>query len=131
MADLAEANIADDAMILHPEEQLTLAGRPVTVGELSFRQELALGPLIPDLIADLDTMVGDGSDLSGLFDALYRYPDVLLTMLEMSTGEDRDWIESLSGPEGDELVMTFYGVNAGFFARRLHVRRILATAGKR
>ncbi|MEE8128191.1 DUF6631 family protein [Candidatus Vondammii sp. HM_W22] len=123
--------MTDEAEILYPDKTIQIGGREVTIREFSFRDGLDLGPMIAGLMAVLDKTVGDGSDLSGLFDALYQYPDVLEHMLLKSTCQDKTWLDGLCSADGDMLVMTFWGVNAGFFTRRLATRRMAMQAGKK
>lgn len=120
-----------EADILHPEQKFSIAGRDVTVHEFTFREELDIGPMVFDLISELDVIIGDGSDLSLLFDTLYRYPDVLESMLVLASGEEREWIINLSGKDGDELVKAFWIMNAPFFMRRFVARRMMLAAGKK
>ncbi len=122
--------MTDDAEILHPDLDLEMAGRSVTVREFRFKDGMEIGPLIVALVKDLDGAVGDGSDLSGLFDTLYAHPDVLRHLLLKSTGQDTEWLDSLSGQEGDQLLMAFWSVNGPFFVRRLLFRRQAAKSSR-
>ncbi len=114
--------MAEAEEILQPDEKVTIGDREITVKEFTFRQVLELGGL-SEVIALLDDVVGDGSDLSGLIDALYVHPAALEKMLLLSTGQEKGWLDSLSAEDGDNLVMVFWGVNSGFFMRRLVRRR--------
>ncbi|RLJ20803.1 hypothetical protein DJ031_04645 [bacterium endosymbiont of Escarpia laminata] len=121
----------DETEILHPEHELIINGETITVHEFSFREGLDLGPVIAGLLPQLDAVVGDGSDLSGLLDVLYQHPDALEQMLIMATGKDKAWIDGLTAEDGDMLVMLFWSVNAPFFTRRLASRRMQKKAGEK
>ncbi len=118
--------MADSLEILNPDIILNVGGGEVKVREFSFRQSLELGPSLAPLLAGIDSEIGEGDSLSGLIDQLYAYPAELMHMLRLSTSQDQEWIDSLSAEDGDKLVLTFWSVNAGFFMRRLVMRRQIA-----
>ena len=120
-----------DAEILHPDRVIEIGGREVTVREFSFRDSLDLGPLLSSMLSDIDNAVGDGTDLSGLFEAFYAHPDALEAVLLKCTGQDKEWIDSLTSEEGEMIVMSMFEVNGPFFVRRVAARRMMAAAAPR
>lgn len=126
------SDVESETEILHPEMTVEVMGETITVNEFTFRQGLALGPYLKDMMPALDEAVGDGGDLSGLVDTLYAYPDALDRMLLMVTGKTKEWFDSIKTlEEGEELVVALWVVNMSFFARRLSVRRNFRRAGQR
>ena len=122
--------MSDDAEILHPERVINIGGMDVTVSEFSFRDSLDLGPALSSMLVDLDDAVGDGSNMSGMFDAFYAHPAALELVLLKCTGMDKSFLDGLSSEDGDTLIMAMFDVNGAFFLRRLAARRMLDAAGR-
>ena len=120
-----------DAEVLHPNRVLTIGDKEVTVREFSFRDSLDLGPLLSSMLADIDSAVGDGSDMAGLFEAFYQHPLALESVLLKCTGQDKEWLDSLSAEDGETLIMAMFEVNGDFFIRRVAARRMMAAAAPR
>ena len=121
----------DEGQILHPDCSLEVGGEVITVREFNFGETLQLGPLLAELIGDMDAALGDGGNLEGVLDTLYRHPKALEQMLVLSTGKDADWVNGLKSADGERLVMAFWGANGPFFARRVAARRTAARVGQR
>lgn len=121
----------NEASILHPDVVVTINGRKITIHEFTFVEGLELGPIVASLITDLDKDIGSGGNVARIFDTLFTHPETLKALLIKSTDVDEEWLNSLSGNDGDHLLMEFWGVNAPFFMRRLVSRRMIRDASLR
>jgi hypothetical protein len=124
-------NDPDELDILLPDVELTMAGDPVIVREYRFVQGMQAQALAKPLLDDLAAVflpddAPDGDDaaqaegiLNALGEIFGRHPHLMVKLLAMSTGKPADWIESLNDEDGQTLLLTWWGVNKDFFARRL------------
>lgn len=104
---------------LPPEHIQVLKGKTVTVRELRFAQTLKISNKLNPLINELRTAFSGGQDDQSIIDKFYQYPDLLLELLELSTGESREFLENLNDEDSYNLVVIFFGVHNSFFGRRL------------
>lgn len=116
--------MSEDALaILQAQETLQIAGRAVTVRELTFGQSLALhgdiAPVIAALLPRYDS--AEGIDSEHIIDAMAVWPDLALRLLALTTGESADWLQALSEREGYLVLLHFARVNAPFFVTRLEM----------
>lgn len=114
---------ADDLDVLMPERALTVAGMTVTVREYTFAQQLQhradLRPVIDavaGLFAGMDA--AGGVALEQLTDALATVHEPVMTCVAIACGQPREWVEGLTGADVDNLLFTWWGVNADFFTRQ-------------
>lgn len=115
----------DDQAILFPARELTIAGRPVTINELTLRQSLALqAPMQPVIDALLPHygLQGAGVDSDTVLAALAAHPDATLQLLAQCTGEPVDWLADLPEHEGMQLLLVCVSVHVPFFVRPLELR---------
>lgn len=116
---------ADDLTTLFSTREATIAGRAVTVRELTFPQSMALNarmaPVIEALLPHYGAE-GDGIDSDTLMAALAAQPDVALELLTLSTGQPAEWLAALPEHEGMHLLLLCVAVHIPFFARRLEMR---------
>jgi len=78
-------------------------------------------PLLKDM-GELFAGMAEGSDPVDLaaINALFcKDPALIVELIALSTGEQKDWIEGLSDEDGQLLMMTWWRVNKDFFVRRL------------
>lgn len=114
-----------DADVLFPDRQITIAGRPVTIHELTLRQSLALqAPMQPVIDALLPHYGADGAgvDSDTVLAALAAHPDATLELLAQCTGEPVDWLATLPEHEGMQLLLLCVSVHVPFFVRPLELR---------
>jgi len=106
--------------ILEPNQEIEINGETITVNEITFGQSMKLGGLLTPLVDSLSKCYdGQALESDNAISCLYEHEEVSFKMLEMSTGKDKKFIESLTDGDGYFLLVTFFGVHSGFFGRRL------------
>ncbi len=105
----------------NPFQEIMLAGVKITVLEFTFLQEQKAVPLSIDLINDISAVFSEEyepgfSDVENIFCA---HSDTFNQLVCMAINKPVDWLASLTGPEGQLLTMTFWGVNRYFFTNRV------------
>ena len=120
---MSDAGEADDLSVLFPTREATIAGRAVTVRELTFPQSMAIsGRLTPVIDALAPHYGSDGIDSDLVMATLSAHADVTLELLALSTGQPPDWLAALHEHEGMHLLLLCMEVHIPFFARRLELR---------
>lgn len=116
----------EELEVLFPERELAIGERKITVREFSFLEGLKAGVLASDLLDDLSGIVEPENvvNTGELLNAFGRHADVLVELIAMATGEDREFIAGLNREDGENLLMTFWKANADFFGNRLAMRWI-------
>lgn len=118
---------ADDADILLPPRRVDIAGRTVTVRELTFAQALELHAAVQAVLAPLQAhYTADGIDSDNVTSALAQHPAQALALLAASTGESSDWLAALGPADGYLLLVHFVAAHVGFFVTRLELQRQVA-----
>nr|WP_318382484.1 DUF6631 family protein [uncultured Enterobacter sp.] len=112
----------DDLAILFPSRELLISGKSVTVHEYTIKEQLQHRPILKtlsDAFAELlDGLAPDGEiPLDSLMDLLAKHESEVIQAVALSTGQSADWVAELAGPDSDSLLLTWWGVNAGFFTR--------------
>lgn len=121
-----------DLNVLFPDHSITLSGKTLSVRELRFGEQLLhhalLKPLADDFIA-LAPRFNTEEVLNHVLDLLAEHIDSVLTLVAVSCSpvdavpaqieETRHWISQLPSHEGEALLLVWWTVNKGFFARRL------------
>ena len=122
----------NDLSVLFPDQPITLSGQTLTVRELRFGEQLLhhaqLKPLADAFIV-LAPRLNTEEVLNHVLDLLADHIDPVLTLVAVSCSpvdalptqieEARHWISQLPSHEGEALLLTWWTVNQGFFARRL------------
>ncbi len=115
----------DDLSTLFSSRQVTVAGRELTVRELSFEQSMAINacmqPVIDALVPHYGP-AGDGVDSDLAVTTLNAHPDAAIELMHLSTGQPRPWLAGLPEHIGTPLLMRVVEVNIHFFASRLELR---------
>lgn len=121
--------MASDADILFPDETLEIAGQTIEVREFRYLEGLRAIALARPLLEDLAKTLEEGDlDALALEGLLGEHSAAWISLMSISTGQPREWIEGLRNREGQRLSMTFWQVNSGFFMRRLVFGGALARA---
>lgn len=115
---------AGDLEILHPERVLQLGGRRVTVREYGNVEWLRLLGAAEPLIAAVTEAMRGGlpGDYEVALSALGAHIDAALPLVLQAADLTRDEFEALAAGEAELLVVTWWAVNAHFFAQRALVR---------
>ena len=121
---------AADLSVMLPDLTFTLDGREVTVREYRFVGGLearAKGkPLIDALAEMMRSRAALDATVEDYMDLLVLHRDLVRELMAMSiVGADADWIGSLDGPDGETLLLNWWGVCGRFFVR-IAMRKVLA-----
>lgn len=115
-----------DAAILFPEREVMHGEQRITVREFSFSESLRATEIAGDILNELaqlftapDADDRGYEDMAGIF---ARHESKYLALVALATGLSAEQIAALPGAVGDELSLTFWNVNKGFFTRRLALR---------
>ena len=130
MAQKTKTAPADNELeILHPEQELTLAGETITVHEFTFLEGLKAQQWVEPIVTDLGGLFTDGPrrdpGLAELNAVFAEHASALLELLSLATGKPRDWLERLSDADGSLLTLAFWTVNSSFFLRRILTDRVV------
>ena len=128
---MTEQKPEDENEILFPDRELTLAGESVTITEFTFLQEQKAVPLAQPIIQAIsDAFTGDKepgfSDIENIF---FSWGEAFNQLVCMSVNKPVEWLEKLTGQEGQLLAMTFWSVNRRFFISRVVTRTMENTPG--
>lgn len=124
---------ADDLATMHPDVTLTIGDRTITFREYGHIEGLQLRPHMVAFAHDLDALVrGAKSELlfQDIFDvAGLHVPAVQLAMAQSmaepgkpASQADMDWLASLDGPIGEEVMEAWWIACGPFFLRQVTKR---------
>lgn len=120
----------DDLAVLHPERQLVLAGKPVTVREYGhiewLRLQAAAGPLVAALAAILDA--GQEPNYEQALQVMADNADTMAPLVAQAANMSVAAFDALAPDDGELLLMTWWGCNGRFFVRRALNRVAVARA---
>jgi hypothetical protein len=118
-AKAASAPGADDLEVLHPERQVTIAGRELVMREYGFVEGLKLRPLYAPLIEALKPVLAEGvlPELEQILDLLVGDADALPQLMATACDQPVEWVEALGHEHGHDLMLVWWGVNGPFFLR--------------
>lgn len=115
-----------DAAILFPEREVMHGEQRITVREFSFAESLRATAIAGDILTELaqlftapDADDRGYEDMAGIF---ARHESKYLALVALATDLSAEQIAELPGAVGDQLSLTFWIVNKGFFTRRLALR---------
>jgi hypothetical protein len=92
------------------KEYRFLVGLQVDAIVKPLRQQLV------DLFTDDETGDFDYAELAAVFG---KYPGLVRDLIALSVDRPAAWVQQLSDPDGQVLLMTWWKVNSHFFAHRL------------
>lgn len=110
---------ADDLEVLHPEREVTIAGRQLVVREYGFVEGLKLRPLYAPLIETLKPVLAEGElpDLEQILGLLVQHADALPPLMATACDQPVEWVASLGHEDGHNLMLVWWGVLGPFFVR--------------
>lgn len=116
------AAAAKELEVLHPDRQVIIAGRSISVREYGFIEGAKLAPLIKPLTDALHELIADADAPPG-FDAIAYviagHIDEVVQLVAQAADVEPEWITSLSDQDGDFLMQVWWQTNAHFFIRRV------------
>ncbi len=112
----------DELAILHPQRDVVVAGRTLTILEYGFVQGMKMRALAQPFIESMyqhASVGGDAPDFSAMETLIADHLDEVLQLIAASADVDVDWIASLNDTDGYRLMQAWWLVNSGFFIRRV------------
>lgn len=126
---------AEDLEILQPSRTIEIAGRKLTLREYGFMEGLEVqrdaAPILAALTAA--TEQPDAVGFETIMDVLATHPAELTSLIARSADVEVEWLRDrskISDADGQNLLMTWWMVNGGFFVRRIVRRLAIANAAK-
>jgi len=112
---------AHDLSVMHPDVEMEIAGRRVTVREPRFLQGLRIRSKAHALVRDLAASIKGGEGLTDdVLDVLARHDALVRELIvEVTDGADIDWVEALSDIDGETLLLAWWSVCGPFFVRQI------------
>ncbi len=120
--------------ILHPDREIVLGGRKVTVREYRHLEWLQLLPQAEPMVAALAAQLeaAGESNYEQAFEVLAANAEALLPLVAKAANLTVEEAEALPPDDGELLLMSWWGANGRFFVRRalnrVSVRRTEARA---
>lgn len=125
---------ADDLSVLFPDRTITLAGQSVTVRELRFAEQLQhhhlLAPLSAALEATEPTALAGPESVNRIYDLLAGHWENVVALAAICCDRDEAWVRGLPPADGENLLLAWWGVNSGFFIRRVWRPKLVAQASR-
>lgn len=111
---------AEELAVLHPDRELVLGGRRVTIREYGFFEGLEVADRASAFIADLVAATGEGALRYAQVRRLFgRHRTVIPAIAAQAGDVETNWLQALS-PEDQELYLaTWFATNAAFFVREV------------
>ena len=123
----------DDSGTLSSDQVVTIAGETITGREFRYGEGLQLAALARPLLTAMRVMfsAADQEIEPEALDALIaEHSDIWLQMMAKACDRDVAWIAALPDDEAMKLQLAFWGVNGGFFTRRLVFGAAFVAAAK-
>lgn len=118
-----KAAVAEDPLaILHPERELVIAARAVTIREYGFVEGLKLRTTAEPFLTALYAIAaqdGHAPTFTQLERLVAEQADCVLELVAQAANVEPEWISSLSDEDGYRLMQEWWLVNSGFFIRRV------------
>lgn len=130
----SDAAAAKELEILHPDRDVTIAGRAITMREYGFVEGLQMRAIAKPFLDELYALVapnGKAPSFEQVEEMLAVHAECVLELIVRAANVEREWIESLSDEEGYFLMQTWWMVNSGFFIRRVVQRLATERAAAR
>lgn len=134
MATHEQAAGAADLEILFPDREITVAGRTLTVRELRFAEQLKHHSLLTPLAAALaeaePTALAGSESVNRIYDLLAGHWESVVALVALCCDQDEAWVRDLPAADGENLMLMWWGVNSGFFIRRVWRPKLVAQASR-
>lgn len=120
MADNADNDVA----VLFPDQDMEVqtANGPesITVREFRFGQTGKVIPLARPIIDELANLGDPDGEVVDVFESIIlKHWHACINLMAISIDRPLEWFDKLPDIEGQRVALTFWGVNAPFFTRRL------------
>lgn len=131
-APAARKPVADDLAVLHPDREITIAGRPLVVREYGFVEGLRLRAVSEPFLAALYAAAKDDGQIPGFVGieaVLADHAECVVQLVAASARVESEWIMGLSDEDGYRLMQEWWLATGPFFIRRL-VQRLAIDQAK-
>lgn len=138
-ASAAQAAGADDLAILAPDGEVTIGGEKIVVREYRFFEGLRLKVTARSFFDGLYELLG-GDDpqqdskppsFDDILELVANNEGIVAGMVATSIDRPLDWVEKLGEADGDNLLLTWWNVNADFFFRSVFRRAMQTRLGQK
>lgn len=110
----------DDLSIAHPDQDVTIAGRAITVHEYDNPTGLRVRAQTRPFLLSLEKLFQDGEGLTDdVLAVVGEHVDIMLPVIALSARVELAWVESLGDADSDTLLVTWWEVCGPFFLRQL------------
>jgi len=117
------ATDVEDLAILHPDREVTIAGRPLVIREYGFVEGLKMRaiaqPFIDALYALTDGSGGRPPSFLDVEALLGEHFEHVIPLIAKAADIESEWISSLSDEDGYRLMQEWWLATSGFFIRRV------------
>jgi hypothetical protein len=124
---------ADELNVLHPEREVTIAGRRIVIREYGFVEGLKMRAIAQPFVDALYALVAPTSSapsFSEVESLLADHSDCVLELMARAADVEREWIENLSDSDGYYLMQEWWIVAGNFFIRRVVQRLAIERAAR-
>ncbi|MEC5319040.1 DUF6631 family protein [Brenneria populi subsp. brevivirga] len=129
-----EETAAADLAVLFPDSTLKLGGEEITVHEYTLSEQLRYRRQLKPLIAAFGDLLksapeGVGPAVDDILDVMADHHEAVVQLMAVSCNQTPQWVAALNGDDSENLWLTWWGVNAGFFTRNT-LRPLLETLNR-
>lgn len=111
----------NDLDVLLSTRDITIAGKPITVREVTLVDSLVLHDSLAPMVASLaDVMQTEYPRFEEVQQVLAKHATVLPVLIAHCTDQPVEWVQTLPGSEGLALMDWWWAVNRRFFYGRCH-----------
>jgi len=110
----------DDLSISHPDRDITIAGRTITVHEYDHPTGLRVRAQTRPFLLALERLFQDCEGLTDdVLAVVGEHAAIMNPVIALSARVELAWIEALGDADSDELLVTWWEVCGPFFLRQL------------
>ena len=113
---------ADDLSIMAPDRSIMVGGEWITVREYRYFEGAKVRDTAKEFFAALYELIGMGEQpptFEAVEELIAKHAELVKFMVSVACDRDIAWAQNLGEAEGDEVVLTWWVVNAPFFIRRV------------
>ena len=112
----------DDLYVMQPDVELDVGDRKITIGEYRLFDGMTARAKGAPLIDDLESLAKDAAaadaGIEKYLDILSKHRALTRELIQLAVAEeDREFIDSVKGPDAERLLMTWWGTCSRFFWR--------------
>ncbi|MGS1014116.1 DUF6631 family protein [Rhodanobacter sp. UC4450_H17] len=110
----------DDLSISHPDRDIAIAGRAITVHEYDHPRGLQVRAQTRPFLLALEKLFQDSEGLTDdVLAVVGEYREIMNPVIALSAQVELAWVEALGDADSDALLVTWWEVCGPFFLRQL------------